>query len=245
MRKTWLTLVFIHRSPPYASLLHKPTFFHRLYSGSVSPVLLDAIYAFSARHCANPTFLASLLPDQPSWARGEAFADRGRASIDQIIEVRRTWSDEERQADRGTWAETELAQALCILSCHAACLRQPRLSLYWLGKHTSGRADTRCRHLHSSSYTCSDASSARASRLVSARTSHPYRGPLAYILALGSGRPVCGMQRQTSTVARPRDLQHSVAWARDVLDEIRRRHQSWTRTWAERFVGRWHWQLGG
>ncbi|KAK4685553.1 hypothetical protein P7C73_g4594, partial [Tremellales sp. Uapishka_1] len=124
--------IFFKRVQPYGALLHSPTFHHRLFLNRVSPLLLDVIYAFSARLSENPTFLASLPPEQPPWLRGEAFADRAKASIERIVDIRRRWSEEERRLDRGTWEETEFAQALCLLSIYTTCLRQIQLGLFYL-----------------------------------------------------------------------------------------------------------------
>jgi hypothetical protein len=124
--------VFFRRAPPFGAMFHPATFQHRLYLNQVSPILLDAIYAFSARLCDNPSFLATLPPNHPPFLRGEAFAERAHSAAERLLKIRRSWSDEEARRDRGTWEETELVQASCLLSIYFALLRQPSLALFYL-----------------------------------------------------------------------------------------------------------------
>lgn len=113
-------------------MFHSPTFYHRLYMNQVSPLLLDAMYAFSARYSSNPALLSCYPADQPSHMRGEPFVERARLAADNIMKARRTWTEEEARLDRGTWEETELVQALSLLSFYFACLRHAQLALYFL-----------------------------------------------------------------------------------------------------------------
>ncbi|RXK39013.1 hypothetical protein M231_03743 [Tremella mesenterica] len=124
--------IFLRRLQPHCAMIHTPTFQHRLYLGQVSPLLLDSIYALSARLSDNPVLLASLPPKAPRWIRGEAFAERAHAGATAIIDHRKAWNEEEKRSDMGTYEETELVQALYLLSVYYSCIRQPQLGLYYL-----------------------------------------------------------------------------------------------------------------
>ena len=113
-------------------MIHPPTFYYRFYLSRVSPLLLDAMYAFVAHLSTNPKFLSTLSPNTPTWARGEAFAERARHSAKRMISLRASWSEEERRLDRGTWEETEFTQALFLLSFYFVATRQSSLGLYFL-----------------------------------------------------------------------------------------------------------------
>jgi hypothetical protein len=73
-----------------------------------------------------------LPPNHPPFLRGEAFAERAHSAAERLLKIRRSWSDEEARRDRGTWEETELVQASCLLSIYFALLRQPSLALFYL-----------------------------------------------------------------------------------------------------------------
>ncbi|WVW79615.1 hypothetical protein I302_101584 [Kwoniella bestiolae CBS 10118] len=124
--------IFFRRCAPLSTMLHAPTFHYRLYMNQVSPILLDIIYAFSSRLCENPTFVSTFSPSQPAHLRGEAFIHRAHGAAQRMIEVRKTWNEEERRMDRGTWQETELAQACYLLSVYFSCLRQPKIGMFYL-----------------------------------------------------------------------------------------------------------------
>lgn len=113
-------------------MFHTPTFNHRLYLNRIQPFLLDALYAIGARLCENPAFVAAFPADVPSHKRGRMFAERCRASLDHVIEVRQRWSDEERKMDQGTWEETEFVQSCVLLSVIYNSLREARIGFYYL-----------------------------------------------------------------------------------------------------------------
>lgn len=127
-----LTPVCLKRTLPTRSIIHEPTFWHRLYLGRVQPFLLDAMYAFGARLCQNAAFVAAYPADVPSFQRGRVFAERGRAALDRIIEEHRLWTDEERERDSGTWEETEFVAASVLLSMFFNATRQARIGFYYL-----------------------------------------------------------------------------------------------------------------
>lgn len=124
--------IALRRTPAYACMFHAPTFHHRLYLNRVQPFLLDALYAMGARLCDNPTFVKTFSPDTPSHKRGLVFADRCRANLDHVIEVRQRWSDEERKMDQGTWEETEFVQSCIIMSMLYNSNRDARVGFYYL-----------------------------------------------------------------------------------------------------------------
>lgn len=125
--------VFYDRMHPYGSMLHPPTFHQRHYLSTVSPLLLDSIYAMSAHLSLHPALLSTLPPSCPVWARGEAFAERAKNSAQRFIDMRRSgWSEEDHAQHRGTWDETEFVQALYLLSVYFASMRQAPLGLYFL-----------------------------------------------------------------------------------------------------------------
>lgn len=124
-----LTPVFFDRLPPFSTMFHPPTFYHRHYLGLVPSYLLDAIFALSARLSDDHKLIPADIPDAPVWSRGEAFAERAQFAIEKRVEERRSWSEEDRRRDIGTWEETEFAQANCLLSFYHTCLRSPRLAL--------------------------------------------------------------------------------------------------------------------
>lgn len=90
------------------------------------------MYAFAARLCENPFFLQTFPPNHPSHLRGELFALRAHRSAENLIQQRNAWSEETRRADRGSWQETELAQAAYLLSVYFTCLHEPKLGLFYL-----------------------------------------------------------------------------------------------------------------
>lgn len=122
--------VYFKRVLPYATMFHPSTFHHRLYLNRVSPILLDIMYALAARRCEDACFL-STLPDTPAYGRGEAFADRAHRSARHFLDQRSKWADDEARCSRGTWEETELVQALYLLSVYFS-LRQPGTSAFYL-----------------------------------------------------------------------------------------------------------------
>ncbi|WVQ90096.1 hypothetical protein IAS59_003873 [Cryptococcus gattii] len=124
--------IFFKRCLPLPFMLHAPTFNYRLYLNQVSPILLDSMYAFAARLCENPFFLQTFPPNHPAHLRGELFALRAHRSAEIMIQQRNAWSEETRRADRGSWQETELAQAAYLLSVYFTCLREPKLGLFYL-----------------------------------------------------------------------------------------------------------------
>ncbi|WWC90977.1 uncharacterized protein L201_005916 [Kwoniella dendrophila CBS 6074] len=124
--------IFFKRCAPLSMMFHSPTFHYRLYMNQVSPILLDVIYAFASRLCENPTFLSTFSPSQPSHLRGESFVHRAHGAAQRMIEIRKSWNEEETRMDRGTWQETELAQACYLLSIYFSCLRQPKIGLFYL-----------------------------------------------------------------------------------------------------------------
>ncbi|WWC63776.1 uncharacterized protein I303_106381 [Kwoniella dejecticola CBS 10117] len=124
--------IFFKRCAPLSTMFHSPTFQYRLYMNQVSPILLDVIYAFSSRLCENPAFLSTFSPSQPAHLRGEPFVHRAHGAAQRMIEIRKSWNEEERRMDRGTWQETELAQACYLLSIYFSCLRQPKIGLFYL-----------------------------------------------------------------------------------------------------------------
>ena len=88
-------------------MFHSPTFHHRLYLSKVSPALLYAIYAISAHLCKNSSFLAQL----PTHRRGLAFAERTDTLTKEVLA-----RASEKNDFAGSWEETEIAQALLLLS---------------------------------------------------------------------------------------------------------------------------------
>jgi len=104
-------------------MFHPPTFYHRLFLDRVSPLLLDIIYALSSRFSEDPGLLSTLPADTSVHARGEVFAERANHCARHMVEQRAGWSEEEKRLDRGTWEETEFAQALCLLSVYFMHLR--------------------------------------------------------------------------------------------------------------------------
>lgn len=124
--------IALRRTPAYASMFHVPTFNHRLYLNRVQPFLLDALYAIGSRLCDNPAFVAAFPSDVPSHHRGRMFAERCRATLDHVIEVRQRWSEEERKMDQGTWEETEFVQSCILLSVFYNSLREARVGFYYL-----------------------------------------------------------------------------------------------------------------
>lgn len=113
-------------------MFHPATFYHRYYLGRTSPMLLDAMYTIGARLCDNQAFVSAYPATVPGHLRGQVFAERCRANLERIIEMRRHWTEEERQLDQGTWDETECAQSALLLSVFYNSVRQPRLGLYYL-----------------------------------------------------------------------------------------------------------------
>ncbi|KLT38823.1 hypothetical protein CC85DRAFT_305607 [Cutaneotrichosporon oleaginosum] len=130
--QTELLDIAFRRTPAYACMFHAPTFHHRWYLNRVQPFLLDALYALGARLCDNPAFVKAYPPDTPTHKRGLVFADRCRANLDHVIEVRQRWSDEERKMDQGTWEETEFVQSCVLLSMLYNSNREARLGFYYL-----------------------------------------------------------------------------------------------------------------
>ncbi|OCF38758.1 hypothetical protein I317_07464 [Kwoniella heveanensis CBS 569] len=124
--------IFFKRCAPLSTMFHPATFQYRLYLNQTSPILLDTIYALAARLCDNPSLLTTYPPQQPPHLRGEPFIHRAHAAAHRMIEMRKTWTEEERRSDRGTWQETELVQAAYLLSVYFTCLRQPKLGLFYL-----------------------------------------------------------------------------------------------------------------
>ncbi|OCF78879.1 hypothetical protein I204_00823 [Kwoniella mangroviensis CBS 8886] len=124
--------IFFRRCAPLSTMFHASTFHYRLYMNQVSPILLDIIYAFASRLCENPNFVSTFSPSQPAHLRGETFIHRAHGAAQRMIEVRKTWNEEERRMDRGTWQETELAQACYLLSVYFSCLRQPKIGMFYL-----------------------------------------------------------------------------------------------------------------
>lgn len=90
------------------------------------------MYAFGARLSENPAFIGAYPPEVPSHQRGRVFAERGRASLDRIIEARRSWTEEERKADSGTWEETEFIAACMMLSMFFNAIREARIGFFYL-----------------------------------------------------------------------------------------------------------------
>lgn len=113
-------------------MLHVPTFLHRHYLNRVSPILLDAIYTMAARLIETESFVSAFPASVPNHLRGQTFADRCRANIDRIVEMRQHWSEEDHRLDSGTWDETEFVQSCILMSCYFNSTRQPRLGLYYL-----------------------------------------------------------------------------------------------------------------
>ncbi|WWD21259.1 hypothetical protein CI109_105743 [Kwoniella shandongensis] len=124
--------IFFKRCLPLSVMLHAPTFHYRLYLNQVSPILLDMIYAIASRLCENPAFLATFPAGHAPHLRGELFARRAHSAAERLIEMRKIWNEEERRMDRGTWQETELAQASYLLSIYFSCLKQPKIGLFYL-----------------------------------------------------------------------------------------------------------------
>ncbi|WVR08862.1 hypothetical protein IAU60_005921 [Kwoniella sp. DSM 27419] len=124
--------IFFKRCPPLSTMFHPSTFHYRHYLNQISPILLDTIYAFAARLCDNPAFVATYPPQQPAHLRGEPFVARAHAAAQRMVEMRKSWTEEERRMDRGTWQETELAQSAYLLSIYFTCLRQPKIGLFYL-----------------------------------------------------------------------------------------------------------------
>lgn len=93
-----------------------------------SPVLLDMMYALAARHCNHANLIAALPPTQPSCLRGDAFAERANIAAKQFLHLRSTWNQAQRDYDRGTFEETEFAQALYLLSIYYSALDHHSLS---------------------------------------------------------------------------------------------------------------------
>ncbi|KAK8844085.1 hypothetical protein IAR55_006879 [Kwoniella newhampshirensis] len=124
--------IFFKRCLPLPCMLHAPTFHYRLYLNQVSPILLDMIYAIAARLCENPIFVATFPAGHPPHLRGELFARRAHSAAERCVELRKTWSEDELSGDRGTWQETELAQACYLLSVYFTCIKQPKIGLSYL-----------------------------------------------------------------------------------------------------------------
>lgn len=118
-------------------MFHPPTFHHRLYLSKTSSLLLDAIYAYSARICTSPALVACY-KDEPSWQRGEVFAGRAHKRAESVVAAqrvrmfRRAGGSEDGEQGRDAWTDLEEIQAFTILSIYFACLRQPTLALFYL-----------------------------------------------------------------------------------------------------------------
>ncbi|ORX39367.1 hypothetical protein BD324DRAFT_649443 [Kockovaella imperatae] len=107
-----LVHLFFHHVHPYGAMFHSATFYHRLYLGQVSLVLIHAIYAIASHLCTNPVLLSLLPPTTPPHARGMVFAERADAIAKKILAS--------QIEPRAGWEDTELAQGLVLLSIYYA-----------------------------------------------------------------------------------------------------------------------------
>lgn len=123
--------VFFHRVQPYGAMLHRPTFMHRLFMRQTSPILLDMMYALAARHSNHVNLLAAMVPGRPACLRGEVFAERANVAAKQFLHLRGGWNQAQRDYDRGTFEETEFAQALYLLSIYYSAFDHHALSDYF------------------------------------------------------------------------------------------------------------------
>lgn len=112
-------------------MLHRPTFLHRLATRQTSPILMDMVYALAARHCNHSSLVSALPPTRPACLRGEAFAERANVAAKQFLHLRAGWNQAQRDYDRGTYEETELAQALYLLAIHYSAFDHHALSDYF------------------------------------------------------------------------------------------------------------------
>jgi hypothetical protein len=99
-----------------------------MYMRQTSPILLDMMYALAARHCNHSNLIAALPPSKPSSLRGDAFAERANVAAKQFLHLRSTWNQAQRDYDRGTFEETEFAQALYLLSIYYSAFDHHSLS---------------------------------------------------------------------------------------------------------------------
>jgi hypothetical protein len=111
-------------------MIHPPTFHYRLYHSQISPLLLNAMYAFAARSSTSPALLACYPSDHPPWLLGEGFAERAHIEAERVVSARGEANGSGRRA--GTWEELEEIQAFTLLSIYFACLRQPTLAAFYL-----------------------------------------------------------------------------------------------------------------
>lgn len=118
---------FEHFAEPLSSVFHKPTFFAALYEERTSPLLLNAIFAWSARFSSHPSLVA-ISPERR--LRGEAFADQVRAAVD-----RPEWVDEALHGSDAVDPDEEIerAQALLLLTAYESLLRRGTKTLKCLG----------------------------------------------------------------------------------------------------------------
>lgn len=112
-------------------MFHTPTFYDRLYRNVVSPVLLDCMYAMSARYATSPAFLACFGPKTPPHLRAIPFIDRARSGLDRLLTAYRYQTPEEQVRNAGTWEETETVQACVIFSLYLVLAIQTTLGLYY------------------------------------------------------------------------------------------------------------------
>jgi hypothetical protein len=125
-----LTRFFEHFAEPLSSIFHKPTFFASLYEDRTTPLLLHAIYAWSARFSSHPS-LVELSPER--MLRGEAFADKVRREVESPGWVDEVLCGSERV---GKEEEIERAQALVLMTVYESLLRRGTKTLRYLGTFT-------------------------------------------------------------------------------------------------------------
>lgn len=127
LKRSLLHLFFANLSDPLCSIFHRPTFFASVYEGRASSLLLNSIYAWSARFSNHELFDAS---HGNKSLRGEAFAEEVRLVVES-----RDWQEE--AVNRGMCSEEEemqKAQALVLMVLYESFMRRGERTALYLGE---------------------------------------------------------------------------------------------------------------
>ena len=128
LKRSLINLFFSTFSDPLCSIFHRPTFFATLAEQKTSPLLLNAIYAWSARVSNHPSFDAA----GERFLRGEPFAEEVRRVLDSP-----SWREGCVLGTGGAeseWEEIEKAQVLVLMVSYESLLRKGERTGIYLGE---------------------------------------------------------------------------------------------------------------
>ncbi|KAL7410560.1 hypothetical protein BDY24DRAFT_175851 [Mrakia frigida] len=127
LKRSLIHLFFQNLSDPLCSIFHRPTFFASVYENQTSSLLLNAIYAWSARFSDHEAFDAS---KGERSQRGEPFAEEVRRVVE-----RRGWKEETISRSLGATDEEEMetAQALVLMVMYETLTRRGARTEFYLG----------------------------------------------------------------------------------------------------------------